>query len=61
MTEIYLHFLFAHYGLYGNAPQAQLLLHPGVCLHLPLALNLTVRQPPTVCFQIIGNLETMHD
>ena len=20
MTEIYLHFLFAHYGLYGNAP-----------------------------------------
>ena len=22
MTEIYLHFLFAHYGLYGNAPVA---------------------------------------
>ena len=21
MTEIYLHCLFAHYGLYGNAPQ----------------------------------------
>ena len=20
MTEIYLHFMFAHYGLYGNAP-----------------------------------------
>ena len=20
MTDIYLHFLFAHYGLYGNAP-----------------------------------------
>ena len=20
MTEIYLHFLFVHYGLYGNAP-----------------------------------------
>ena len=20
MTEIYLHFLFAHYGFYGNAP-----------------------------------------
>ena len=26
MTEIYLHFMFAHYGLYGNAPVTLALL-----------------------------------
>ena len=34
MTEIYLHFLFAHYGLYGNAPVPVLLavlLPPAPC------------------------------
>ena len=31
MTEIHLHFLFAHYGLYGNAPGGQAAqLHPAV-------------------------------
>ena len=28
MTEIYLHFLFAHYGLYGNAPVLVLVTPP---------------------------------
>ena len=28
MTEIYLHFIFAHYGLYGNAPVVP---SPSVC------------------------------
>ena len=29
MTEIYLHFLFAHYGLYGNAPVSAPLVSRG--------------------------------
>ena len=28
MTEIYLHFLFAHYGLYGNAPVVMVVVMP---------------------------------
>ena len=34
MTEIYLHFLFAHYGLYGNAPVVVVCLKLGVALFL---------------------------
>ena len=36
MTEIYLHFLFAQYGLYGNAPVAE------KCSNYPTAPPLTV-------------------
>ena len=126
MTDIYLHCLFAHYGLYGNAPvnlaQSRGLRHnqcpakyrafpaPRPIVVAPQKLSLQsvrliewqprpadartlcglraletqhgytdsapilrcrqdhirrLRTPrrllPTVCFQIIGNLETMHD
>ena len=41
MTEIYLHFLFAHYGLYGNAPVICAgLLHATTCRHRVAALPL---------------------
>ena len=92
MTDIYLHFLFKHYGLYGNAPVRWARL---VLLLLLLALSLPsapstalssayvvaatrgnglrdgcdllaelpawVNPVGTVCFHIIGHLETMHE
>ena len=40
MTEIYLHFLFAHYGLYGNAPVGAVLHSRPVALYglLPICI-----------------------
>ena len=44
MTEIYLHFIFAHYGLYGNAPvelELELELIHGWELNMPFGRLLT--------------------
>ena len=97
MTEIYIHFLFDNYGLYGNAPVATAVARltvyncfcwltgrggargrPGdhaFCRRRPRSecgvhhdhdrvqswLFSRGKVLSTVCFHIIGNLETMHD
>ena len=70
MTEIYLHFLLAHYGLYGNAPvdhigdvvaAAWAESDRGCCKGVVAEEAEESIARATVCFQIIRNLETMHD
>ena len=53
MTEIYLHFLFVHYGLYGNAPLVARLL---VLLLLAVVLDIVLRVlsvSPASMFQLL--------
>ena len=65
MTEIYLHFLFTHYRLFGNAPVAVLMRHEStVCF---LIFDLSMRRahhgdpygnaPVRVRVHIIGHLQ----
>ena len=47
MTEIYLHFLFAHYGLYGNAPV------DGVLIYCPGTARRHLRRSPRAAARIL--------
>ena len=45
MTDIYLHFLLAHYGLYGNAPVATTWLLGSVAVGAVLATVTELARP----------------
>ena len=54
MTEIYLHFLFAHYGLHGNAPLvARLLVLLLLAVVLDIVLRILLAVNPANMFQLL--------
>ena len=50
MTEIYLHFLFYHYGLYANAPVLSTLAAQACCSAAVISSVLSLNWPSSLLY-----------